>query len=88
MTNMLKKALVVGMPQSLHKMSACDACLAEKQTRHSFPTKATYHATQALELIHIDLCRPISPPTMANNRYVFVLIDDFLRYIEKFNTSV
>ncbi|BAB11371.1 unnamed protein product [Arabidopsis thaliana] len=63
----LLKALVVGMPQSLHKMSACDACLAEKQTRHSFPTKATYHATQALELIHIDLCRPISPPTMANN---------------------
>ena len=78
---MVKKDMVVGMLQAFHEMSVCDACLARKQTRCSFPTKATYRATQPFELIHGDLCGPISPPTLANDRYVFVLIDDFSRFM-------
>lgn len=34
-----------------------------------------------LELIHGDLCGPITPSTSGGNRYVFVLIDDFSRYM-------
>ena len=81
MNNMVKKEMVVGMPQTTHEKSVCSACLAGKQTRNSFPTKATYRAAQALELVHGDLCGPISPPTPSSNRYVFVLIDDFSRYM-------
>ena len=38
-------------------------------------------ATKPLELLHGDLCGTITPPTPENNRYVFVLIDDFSRYM-------
>lgn len=34
-----------------------------------------------LELVHGDLCGPISPPTPGKKRYVFVLIDDCTRYM-------
>ena len=40
-----------------------------------------FRATKPLELLHGDLCGPITPPTPANNKYVFVLIDDFYRYM-------
>ncbi|KAL1225767.1 Retrovirus-related Pol polyprotein from transposon TNT 1-94 [Cardamine amara subsp. amara] len=81
MNNMVVKEMVIGMPQVLHEKSVCDACLAGKQTRKFFPPKTSFRAAQALELIHGDLCGPISPPTPANNQYVFVLIDDFSRYM-------
>ncbi|KAL1205085.1 Retrovirus-related Pol polyprotein from transposon TNT 1-94 [Cardamine amara subsp. amara] len=81
MNNMVEKNMVVGMPHILHEKNVCEACLAGKQTRKSYPTKTMFRAAQALELIHGDLCRPISPPTPANNRHVFVLIDEFSRYM-------
>ena len=31
--------------------------------------------------MHGDLCGPITPPTPENNKYVFVLINDFSRYM-------
>lgn len=39
-----------------------------------------YRANYPLELVHGDLCGPITPSTMAGNKYVFVLIDDYSRY--------
>ena len=46
-----------------------------------FPQATTYRATKMLELIHGDLCGPITPSTSAGNRYIFVLIDDYSRYM-------
>ncbi|KAL8094406.1 hypothetical protein AgCh_036077 [Apium graveolens] len=34
---------------------------------------------QALEIVHGDLCGPISPNTTAGNRYVLLLVDDYTR---------
>ncbi|XP_048602505.1 uncharacterized protein BNAC02G09400D isoform X1 [Brassica napus] len=81
MNNMVGKEMVIGMPCVTHEESVCDACLAGKQIRQSFPTKVMFRATKSLELLHGDLCGPITPPTPANNKYVFVLIDDFSRYM-------
>lgn len=38
-------------------------------------------ATRPLELGHGDLCGPITSPTLAHKRYMFVLIDDCSRYM-------
>lgn len=81
LNNMVKNDMTIGMPHTVHETSVCEACLAGKQTRKSFPTQTSFRATQALALVYGDLCGPISPPTPANNRYVFVLIDDFSRYM-------
>lgn len=32
-----------------------------------------------MELVHGDLCGPITPSTTAGNKYVFLLVDDFSR---------
>jgi histone deacetylase 1/2 len=42
---------------------------------------AKYHATAPLELVHGDLCGPISPATPAGNRYFLLLVDDYSRFM-------
>lgn len=81
MKNMADKKMVEGMPQITHGEDVCKTCQVGKQTRGTFPTKSTYRAAKALELVHGDLCGPISPPTPSKKRYIFVLIDDYSRYM-------
>ncbi|KAL1189088.1 Retrovirus-related Pol polyprotein from transposon TNT 1-94 [Cardamine amara subsp. amara] len=79
--SMIDKELVQGAPNIVLEKEICRSCLLGKQTRKMFPQAATYRATKKLELVHGDLCGPISPNTNAGNRYVFVLIDDYSRYM-------
>jgi histone deacetylase 1/2 len=59
----------------------CDACLAGKQRRTPFPQKALRLSTEVLQLLHGNLCGPISPPTPSGNRYFLLLVDDYSRYM-------
>ena len=81
MKTMIKKELVVGIPNVETGKEACSSCLLGKQARYSFPKATPYRASHVLELIHGDLCGPITPTTPAKNRYIFVLIDDHSRYM-------
>lgn len=81
MKTMISKELVTGLPDIIVERETCVSCLLGKQTRRSFPQATTYRATRLLELIHGDLCGPITPATPGQKRYVFVLIDDFSRYM-------
>ena len=78
---MIKDQLVLGLPKLNIDKNTCSSCLLGKQSRRPFPSVSTYRAETALELIHGDLCGPITPPTAGNNRYIFVLIDDYSRYM-------
>lgn len=78
---MIGKDLVTGIPKMNVEKKACVSCLLGKQSRQSFPQATTFRASQKLELLHGDLCGPISPPTIGKNRYVFVVIDDYSRYM-------
>jgi hypothetical protein len=55
--------LVYGLPVLEQVEQICEACLAGKHRRVSFPQSVTRRATRSLELLHRDLCRPISPAT-------------------------
>ena len=71
------------------------SCLFGKQMRQPFPQETSFRAALALELVHGDLCGPITPQTPvhgdlcgpitpqtpSHKRYLFVLIDDFSRYM-------
>ena len=81
MKAMINKGRVTGIPALQVEKETCMSCLLGKQTMKSFPQTTTYRATHPLELIHGDLCGPITPPTPARKRYVFVLIDDYSRYM-------
>ena len=58
-----QSGMVRGMPATEHVEQVCDGCLIGKQHRSSFPKEASYRATDRLDLVHGDLCGPISPPT-------------------------
>ncbi|KAI3779099.1 hypothetical protein L2E82_08597 [Cichorium intybus] len=76
---MEEKKLVEGMPKLNIHQQPCEGCLVGKQTRSPFPTHTNYRLKKKLELIHGDLCGPVSPPTPSGNRYFMLLVDDYSR---------
>lgn len=79
--SMAAHGMVYGLPEIPEVKQLCDSCLVGKQTRQAFPKASTYRSSHALELMHADLCGVISPATLSQNRYVFVIIDDCTRFI-------
>jgi transposase InsO family protein len=78
---MAREELVRGLPQIEQVDQLCDACLAGKQRRSSFPTEAQYRAERTLELVHEDLCGPITPETPSGGKYFLLLVDDKSRFM-------
>lgn len=71
--------MVHGMPIINKPDDVCTRCLMSKKVRKKFPSQSNFAATAPLELVHGDLCGPITPCTPRGNKYIFVLIDDFYR---------
>ncbi|WVZ83459.1 hypothetical protein U9M48_030605 [Paspalum notatum var. saurae] len=74
-------AMVRGLPQLDHPDQLCEVCLAGKQRRGAFPKEAKYRAKERLDLVHGDLCGPVSPATHGGRRYFLLLVDDVSRYM-------
>lgn len=74
-----KKNMVHGLPDMDYKGKFCEECVLGKHTRTSFQNKAEYQAKQPLELIHTDICGPITPGSFSGKRYFISFIDDFSR---------
>lgn len=78
---MARGNLVHGLPHIEHADELCDACLAGKQRRLPFLEKARYRAQKPLELVHGDLCGPITPATPGGRRYILLLVNDYSRFM-------
>nr|GEX72333.1 hypothetical protein [Tanacetum cinerariifolium] len=76
---MSEKNLIKGMPKMYTQTLPCEGCLVGKQTRKMYPSHTSFSANKRLELVHRDLCQPISPPTPTRNRYFMLLVDDYSR---------
>ena len=62
------------------KLNPCVGCLQGKARKGTPPTSTT--KSKAIgDLIHMDLCGPISPVSAAGNRYVLTATDDFSGYL-------
>lgn len=81
MKMMIRKNLIIGIPNIDVEKETCTSCLRGKQTKQSFLQATTFRASHPLELVHGDLYGPITPMTPSRKRYVFVLIDDYFRYM-------
>ena len=73
--------MVRGLPAIDHVDQVCEDCVLAKQKRTPFPKAAKYRAQEELELVHGDLCGPISPSTLAGNAYFLLLVNDMSRYM-------
>jgi hypothetical protein len=78
---MFEGELVKGLSHIDHVDQVCDSCLAEKQRCATFPTVAKFRAEEELELVHGDLCGPVTPVTPGGKRYFFLLFNDVSRYM-------
>ncbi|KAJ0621560.1 putative RNA-directed DNA polymerase [Helianthus annuus] len=76
-----KKNLVEGVPHIKHQTELCEGCLISKQTRKPFPKETTWRASKPLELVHADLCGPITPQTIGGNRFFMLIVDDYCRFM-------
>jgi len=81
LARMARQGMVRGLPLIKHAGELCDSCLAGKQRRLSFPKKVSYRAGDTLELVHGDLCGPITPATHGGRRYFLLLVDYCSRFM-------
>jgi hypothetical protein len=72
---------VHGLPEIGQVEQLCEACQAGKQRCTSFLVKAEYRARRCLELVHSDLCGPITPAMPRGNKYFLLVMDDLNRYM-------
>ena len=74
--NMVKGLALLKAPEKL-----CKGCLIGKQHRESFPKQSQWRASHRLQLIHADICGPVTPESNNGKKYLITFIDDFTRKI-------
>jgi hypothetical protein len=57
----------------------CEGCVKGKHQRTSFPKDGATRASQLLEIVHTDVCRPMATTSHGGTPYFLTFIDDFSR---------
>nr|GEU95199.1 reverse transcriptase [Tanacetum cinerariifolium] len=70
-----EKNMASGVPLICHLNKVCEGCVLAKQTRIPFPEQAVFQAKKPLELVHADLCDPITPTTVRGSGHLKKLDD-------------
>jgi hypothetical protein len=65
-----------GLLQIDHVNQVCDSCLTGKQKCAMFPSAVKYRALERLELVHGDLCGPVTLATPSGKCYFVLPVDD------------
>ncbi|MBE2321140.1 DDE-type integrase/transposase/recombinase, partial [Solirubrobacter sp. CPCC 204708] len=60
-------------------LPVCESCLEGKMTKRPFSAKG-YRAKEQLELVHSDLCGPMTIQARGGFEYFMTFIDDYSRY--------
>jgi hypothetical protein len=71
------KKMAAGVPLIRHLNLVCHIYLVAKQSRRSFLAMTQYRAKEPLELLHLNLCGPISPSTLVGNKYFMSIVDEY-----------
>ena len=72
-------AIVKYMPKIEEMRSLCDVCQLRKSTRLPFPKVGSWRAKEKLELVHSDVCGPMSLSSIGGCKYFLTFIDDYSR---------
>ena len=71
--------MVTGLPEfSTEQEDVCKGCALGKHTKTAFPSSDT-RAVGVLDLIHSDICGPMSSRSLTGFEYYISFIDDYSR---------
>ena len=59
----------------------CEGCIMGKHNRAPFPKKSSRVTTKPLELVHTDVCGPMSVDSIGRSRYFITFTDDYSRFV-------
>jgi transposase InsO family protein len=69
--------MVCGMPSISHsKNEICKGCMLGKNIKKTFPSSDN-RAQGILDLVHSDVCGPMSSPSLSGCLYYVIFIDDY-----------
>ena len=81
LNKLIKHDLVRGLKDvTFEKVKLCSACQARKQVGNTHPKKSMMSTFKAFELWHMGLFGPTTYTSIGENKYGFVIVDDFTRY--------
>jgi hypothetical protein len=81
LNKLLRHDLVRGLKDvTFKKVKPCSACQAGKQVGNAHPSKSEMSTSKAFELLHMDLFGPTTYTSIGENKYSFVIVDDYTRY--------
>ncbi len=66
------------------KMSMCKSCITWKQHRVKFPKGPATKAIDNSNMVDIDICGPLNPPTDIWNQYFITFVNGKSRYTNLF----
>lgn len=78
--SILANGLVIGLTKYKVSKEPCEICVKGKQSRQPF-IKGIKHASKLLELIHSDICWPMSHESIGSARY-------FIRRFQSTNVCI
>jgi transposase InsO family protein len=71
--------MVKGLPKLGNIEGKCSDCIVAKHQMNFIPKQARWRAIEKLQLIHSDICGPISPSSNGDIRYLITFTGDFSR---------
>jgi hypothetical protein len=81
LNKLLKGEHILGLANvHFEKNRICSVCQAGKQVGPPHPAKNVLTTTRPLELLHMDIFGLVAYVTIGENKYGFVVIDDYSRY--------
>ncbi|GKA53925.1 retrovirus-related pol polyprotein from transposon TNT 1-94 [Tanacetum coccineum] len=76
-----KQGLVKGLTKlKFTKDHLCLGCQMGKSKKESHPHKLKPSTNEKLQMLHIDLCRPMRVESINKKRYILVIVDDYSRF--------
>ena len=76
----VNKRLINGVDCINGDLPFCEACVQGKQARKPFKGSHEVQTTGKLQLVHSDVCGPMSVSSVGGSRYFVSFTDDFTRY--------
>nr|GEV02588.1 retrovirus-related Pol polyprotein from transposon TNT 1-94 [Tanacetum cinerariifolium] len=76
-----KLSLVKGLPNLKYtKDHLCSACQMGKSKKESHPHKPKPSTNEKLQMLHMNLCRPMRVESINKKIYILVIVDDYSRF--------